>query len=164
MKQDLSRQQGGFGLLEIIVGISIISIAVFALLSAATGFLRLSRDSMNNVVATTLLQEGVEAIRFMRDLGWNANIGSLNEGTTYYLSFENAIWKATTTAQTIDGIYTRSFVMSDVTRDANDDISGSGTVDGGTKAFDLSVSWFSVYGGTASTTAKIYVTDIFDDE
>jgi len=153
----------GFGLIEIIVGVAIISTTLFALVGASNSFLRLSRNTLMEIQATFLVQEGVDAIRVLRDKGWTDNIATLTTDQDYELRFDGVSWFATTEDQTIDGTFSRVFVMSDVYRDGNDDIAPAGTLDPGTKKFELEVSWTSVTGNTVTTSVTTYFTNLFND-
>ena len=121
-------KQKGFGLVEIVVGIGIITIAIFALLAATRGFLRLAQDTTHNVQATMLLQEGLEAARTIRDNGWSTNISPLSPGTDYYFYYDGVTWVSTTTLQSVDNFFTRKFQVEDVYRACEDIRSRGGKI------------------------------------
>jgi hypothetical protein len=99
-------------------------------------------------------------MRFLRDSGWDANIATLSTTTTYRLYWTGSTWQATTTQQVTDGLFYRTLSISDVKRDANDDIASVGTYDPNTKRIDVSVAWLARIG-TTTKTAATYLTDLF---
>jgi len=143
--------KSGFGLLEIVVGVTVISVSFFGLMSVSQISLRLVEKGAQNIQAAFLIEEGIEAVKFLRDSGWNANIAPLNLNTDYYFSFNNSMWLATTSQIIIDGVYERYFTVEEVYRDANDDIASSGTLDPNTKKINMSVFWQIRTGQTAKT-------------
>lgn len=162
-RYSLNASPRGFGLLEVVIGVAIISLAIFGLLSVAQNSLRVSEYSLREAQAGYLLLEGAEAVRFMRDVSW-ANIGNLSTSATYYISYSTtANTYATSTVNTfVDGVFSRSFTVADVNRDAtSQDIvtPPSGIYDAGTKKITVNVSW---YNRNATTTKSLdfYLTNI----
>lgn len=153
------RQQKGFGVVEIIVGASVISIALFGLVSTFQNSLRISRETGRIIEARFLMEEGLEAMRIMRDGGWS-NVGSLATSSPIYLVFSGGTWATTSTQTFIGGTFLRSVVVEDVRRDGNDDIASAGSLDPNVKKVTVSVSWF---GRSATTTesAATYLVNIF---
>jgi len=156
----------GFGLLEIVIASAIVSITLFSLSFVFVLSARLEAQSISKVRANFLAEEGLEAMRFLRDKGWDANLGSLSAGINYYLSF------ATTTADWsigmpypgfIDGFFSRRVTVEAVNRDSSDDIVTSGGVlDPNTKKINIEVSWSS-YGATTTATLSTYLSDVFNN-
>ena len=154
------KTQNGFGIAEIVVAVAIIALSIFGLLTVASVSLKTLRNNTTNIQAAFLLEEGVEAVKILRDSGWIANIVPLNAGTNYYLTFNGVTWKATTTNIFIDNFYERKFVLSNVNRNGNDDIVASGTLDLNTKKITVSVSWLS-QTGTTTKNISTYMTKLF---
>lgn len=153
----------GFGLLEIVVAISVISFSLFSVMSAVIMALRVSEGSGKNIQAAYLLEEGVETLRILRDISWQNNIANLANNVDYYFVFADGAWQATTSAPTlIDQIFERKFVLESVYRNGSDDIAQSGSLDNGTKKAVVTVSWLTQKGTTTQSTA-IYLSDIFSD-
>ena len=153
----------GFGLLEIVVAVSIISFSLFSVMSAVIMALMVSEESEKNIQAAYLLEEGVEALRILRDTNWQNNITNLATGVNYYFIFNNNAWQATTSATTpIDQTFERKFVLENVYRNGNDDIAQIGSLDSGTKKAVVTVSWLAQKGTTTQSTA-VYLTNIFSD-
>ena len=163
MKFYLKTKNNGFSLVEVLVACSIITLTSLSLMSATTKGIELSNRALRQVEATQLMEEGVEAVKTIRDSDWNV-ISNLNLDTNYYLSFNTSTntWSLISTpVAPIDNIFTRIIVLSGVNRDSNDSISSSGTLDTGSKKVNISVSWL-VSNGTNSKNITFYLTNIFN--
>jgi len=148
-----------FGVVEIIIGSALISIALVSLISAFQVSLVASRDVGRKIAAVFLAEEGMEAARIMRDRAWE-NISGLSTTTTYYLSFTGGTWATTTLSTTTFNTYYRTIHVSDVYRDGSDDIAVSGTLDPSAKKVTVDVSWLK-RGATTSVSLSSYFTNIF---
>lgn len=150
--------RGGFGLIEIVVGISVLSVSLVGIGAVAQRSLALSRQSLQETQANFLLEEGSEVMRLFRDQGF-ANISGLSTTTTYYLNYSAGKWGTTTSSVVVDGTFTRTIRTEDVYRDGSDDIASSGTLDPGTKKITVALSWPN--GFSASTKrVQFYLTDL----
>lgn len=160
IKKNKSHNNLGFSLVEVLVACSIISMITLTVMSAASRGIELSSRALKQVQASMLMEEGVEAVKSVRDANWS-NISNLPLGNSY-LSFSN-VWSLSNTNQVevVDGTFTRTIRLSEVRRDGNDDIASSGTVDPGTKKVTVSVSWNSS-GQTISKEINFYLSDIFN--
>lgn len=147
----------GFGLIEMVVGVSVLAISLVGIGAVAQRSLALSRQSLQETQANFLLEEGSEVVRFFRDTSW-VNISGLSTTTAYYLSYSSR-WATTTTASTIDGAFTRTVTLADVYRDGSDDIASSGTYDAGAKKITVTLSWLNGFG-TSTKAVQFYLTDI----
>lgn len=154
---------GGSGIIEVIVGVAVVSIALWGLGTIAAYSHEVVQISGERVRAAFLASEGIEAVKNMRDIGWGGQIGTLAASTTYYLAFDEAQerWRSTTTASSVDG-FTRTFALYNVYRDANSDIAGSGTLDTGTKRVVVRASW-SRRGNTYQESISTYLTDLLEN-
>jgi type II secretory pathway pseudopilin PulG len=149
----------GFGLIEIVVGVSLLGAVLVAIGSVAQRSLVVARLSLQETQANFLLEEGTEVMRIFRDTSW-VNISGLSTTTTYYLTYSSGDWATTTTLTKVDGLFTRTVNVSDVARDANDDIvKTGGTVDTGTKKITVRLDWPTGYG-TTTKAVEFYLTDI----
>ncbi|MFA7315586.1 MAG: type II secretion system protein [Candidatus Paceibacterota bacterium] len=152
----------GFTIIEVLIACAIISVTSFALISTAQKGIQLSNQALRQVQAGLLIEEGVEAVKTIRDNGWSTISGfALN--TIYYPSFNTSTntWSlGTTNPGILDSVFTRTVVFSEVNRDSNDDIVSSGTVDARTKKVTVEVSWPSS-GGSTSKAITFYIADIF---
>lgn len=147
-------------MLEALVGIFIISISVISATYAAQKSLVLSVQSLKNLQAAFLLEEGGSVVKILRSEGWS-NISSLSTGTDYYPTFTSGSWSLSTTPSQIDGIFTRTVQVSNVNRDSGtgDIVTSGGAVDSGTKLVSVTVSW--QYGtSTFSKNLSFYLMDI----
>jgi len=143
----------GMGLIEVLVGATVVSLILLSVVGVLQLYLVASRNNVERVQASYILEEGVEAIRFLRDEGWSANIDMLSIDTEYGLSFDavNNVWEATTTQVEVNG-FKRVFMLSEVYRKNSDsDIVASSsafasTLDINTKKALVTVLWGS--GGT----------------
>ncbi len=148
----------GFFLIEVIVAASIIAVSLILLLGSIGDSVEASRRSLERTQASYLLEEGVEAVKAIRDGAWSS-ISTTTNGTTYYLAWGGSAWALTTTPQTIDG-FTRSVVFAAVARDVNDDIVMSGgTVDTGTRKVTVTTSW-SAPSGIKTESLQLYIANI----
>lgn len=156
------RMSGGIGLIEAVAGISLISVFIFSLMLASQLSQKIVGESVRNIQAYFLLEEGADAVKILRNSGWSSNIGNLAPGMDYYFDYNGTTWVSTTDNVYIDGIFERKFSLNNVYRDANDDIAVSGTLDDGTKRAAVSVSWQG-RTGTTTKSASFYLTDLFSN-
>lgn len=138
----------GSGMVEIVVAVFIFSVVLGSLITVSNMYLSGAGDNLQSAKAAYIAEEGVEAVKIIRDNNW-AMINSLANYTDYYLYFDtssstNNIWKSTSTASILDSIFTRTFRLDPVNRDSNGRIvSSGGTLDQSTKKLSVSVSWQS---------------------
>ena len=160
-----NNQKRGFALIEIIVG-SAIAIGVFLALGSIGKYsLLLVTEANLRVRSSFLAAEGVEAVKIMRDTSWSKNIATLNPGTAYYLSFATStnMWATSTAPALIDGIFTQTVTLQNVSRDASDKIIASGgTNDPNTKKVTATVS-YSVRGQSRQDSIATYMTNLFNN-
>jgi len=158
----------GISLFEVIVAVSIISVILISVVSALQAFLRAGLSAPERVQAIMLAEEGLEAIRFLRDQDWDTNMAVLTDGTAYHLIFNGTSWEATTTPQIIAEVFTRIVSVEDVyRRDSDDDIVASTspevkTLDPGTKLVTVSVSWNAGATGTSTKALTSYFSDLVE--
>lgn len=152
----------GIGLIEAVAGISIVSVFIFSLMLASQLSQKIVGESVRNIQSYFLLEEGVDAIKILRDTSWDSNIDNLTPGADYYFDYNGITWISTTNNIYIDGLFERKFNLNNVYRDTNDDIAVSGTLDSGTKKATVSVSWQG-RAGTTTKSASFYLTDLFSN-
>lgn len=153
----------GISIVEIIIASAIISLSVISISVIYGNFVVLSLENTAKVQASLLLDEGVEAIKIMRGEKWS-NIASTTASTTYYFLWTANTWRASTTPSVIDGIFTRTFVVSPVYRDVstfNILNNTSGTIDAGTKKVDIYVSWKDK-GATSTRNTSMYIFNLYE--
>ncbi len=162
-KKRATLNTAGSALLEVLFGVSVVSIVLLSLLGAYNIYLKNAFRLTEKVQASFLAEEGVEAIRVIRDSSFSTGLSTLVSNTSYYFSFEGGTWKATTSDIFIDGLFSRKFVVSNVSRDANDDIvTSGGTNDSNTKKAVVTVSWNSG-GATSTVSISTYITNLFSN-
>jgi type II secretory pathway pseudopilin PulG len=129
----------GQTLVELLITIGLAAILVPALLGAFT-ISRSGRVQMDQrIQATTYLKEAQEAMRVIQANGWT-NFAS----GTYHPVVSGTTWSLAVGSETINSIFTRQIVISDVYRDTNDNIATvSGSLDPSTRKVDITISWTS---------------------
>jgi len=158
-----NKKNTGFGLMEVVVGLGVILVLMLGLMVTVSLSFKMMEINSLNLRAAFLLEEGVEAVRIMRDMNWTDNIAALATGTPYYLVFESGEWKSTTTEIVTDGVFTRTITLGEVERDFEQDIiETGGAIDEGTKKLTVFVNWdfkSRAYVKSIST----YITNMFNE-
>lgn len=152
----------GFGMVEMVIGAAVLSVSLLAISTFFQTALRASGLTQSAIQGDYLLEEGVEVLKIFRDHSYSNNFFKMSTTTDYFLSWNGTNWATTTTNTFIDGKFERKFTLSDVKRDANSDISVSGTYDPDIKHVTVSVAWNSPTG-TTSHSIQTYVTNIFNN-
>lgn len=151
--------QKGAGLIELLIAIAIIATSFFSIAQISIMAMTAAQDRTDKAKALALAQEGIEVVRTMRDGSFTNNIGTLTFGSTYYAVISGGKW---TLSASNPGVllnkFTRTVVLSNVSRDINDNIvTAGGTNDPKTKKVTASVSW----GNPVKTVQLIaYIADI----
>jgi hypothetical protein len=153
--------KAGLSLVEVVIGTAISLIVIIGLVSAFTQFFKLSLSNIRNLQASLLAEEGIEAVKFLRDKGYSTYIKNLDASTNYYLAFGD-FWEATTTATSTGGLFYRTVRFEELTRDANKEIASSGTLDQDSKKVTVSVA-FLAGGATSTKSISAYVMNIFSN-
>lgn len=155
--------KNGFGLVEVLVGASILTAFIVLGVAGFQFFIGQSYKSVDKVQAAFLAEEGVEAMRFIRDKGFQDHISTLSDGSDYYLDFSDDTWSATSTTQPyINSTFKRVVSVEGVNRDSNDDITETGgSYDPNTKKITVSVEW-QTKTGTTSTSISTYLMNIHE--
>jgi len=154
----------GSGIVEILVAIFIFTIVLGSLITASNMYLSGAGESLKTAQGAYLAQEGIEAVKTIRDNSWNS-ISSLVDNTDYYLYFNissstNTFWEATSTAFGVDSVFIRTFKSDSVYRDSDGRIiTNGGILDPNTKKVSVSVSWKSK-SSTTTKTLSTYVANI----
>jgi len=157
MKNSLQSQKG-IGLIEILVGLSIIAVSFLSFLILAQYNLRAQEYSKSKIEAINLASEVIEATQSVRDENWNT-LASLSLETQYYPVISGNKWTLTTTDPgPINGTYSRWVILERVYRDANDNISSSGTEDSLTRKITAFIEW-NDHGNTKQINLVTYLTN-----
>ena len=153
------KSQAGFGMIEVLFATAFLALAVGVLMTAYVTYFRVATAGPAATAAVFLADEGLEAVRSMRDDGWSERIEPLDTDTEYYLLFDNGEWSATETSQTIDGLFTRTFTLYEVLRDEDDNIAESGEVDEQTLLLEVEVRWRGLLG-ESERSISTYITNL----
>jgi hypothetical protein len=154
----------GLSLIEVLVGSSIIIIFFMALVGIYNTYLKISRTNIYSIKAGYLAEEGIEAIKSLRDVSWNSNIAPLPTNTNIYLTFNSGRWATTTTNVYVDQIFERKIVINSVNRDLStgDIVMSGGALDTGTKLITVTVAW-PYKNSTSTRVMSTYVTNLYQD-
>ncbi len=168
-KSSYKKWSEGFGLVEMIVGVSIVTLALLGIISTFSFYIQTGQQNVRKIKGMFLMEEGIEVVRSFRDGGWDANIATLTRDTPYHLFFTGSSWQATTTPQTISGLFMRTVTLSDVyRRDSDDDIVASTspdskTIDPDTVEVRVRVTGFAGERRELVITGSTYLADIFNN-
>lgn len=150
-----AKKQAGVALVEVLIALGIIASILVAVGFSVATYVSARSELLNNTKALYLAEEGYEMLRVLRDEDWNI-INDLNLDTIYYFDVSTTTIAISTTPEVIDDNFYRSFVLQEVYRDNNDDITSSTTagasVDIGSLYVTVSVGYLS---GTSSLQALI---------
>ena len=159
----LQPRKRGFVLVEALVASAILCLVLAAGIGAFLLSIRTSLGNAQEVQSAFLAEEGLEALRILRDNGWSANIASQTASTTFYIAFNGSTWLATTSNRYIDNTFERSVVLYNVNRDSSQDIvTSGGTQDSNSRKVVVSVSW-KTPSGTSTRTLSAYMSNVFSN-
>lgn len=158
------RSARGFGLVETVVGAAILVVLLLGLVQVGQFTFRLVDESSLRLRAAFLVEEGIEAVRVLRDTSWSASIAPLALDTDRYLSFSGGAFSlGATPPAPVDGTFDRRVRFFAVNRDGSDNIVESGgTLDPNTRRVTVTVSWQN-RGRTGTTTISTYFTNLFNN-
>lgn len=146
----------GFGIIEIVVAVTIISIALFAISQTAAIYLKQIIQTKNSLKAAYYAEEALEAARSARDQTW-ANISTA--GTKYPVISSGKWTLSATNPGFLEDKFSRSIAVSDVSRDGSDNITTSGgTNDPDTKKITATISW-----GSENIILTTYLTNLYNN-
>jgi len=156
--------QRGFGLIEVVIGSAVLSVAVFGISGFFHTVLKTSRITESAVQGDYLLEEGIEVAKIFRDMSYTSNIKNMSTTTTYYFFWSDTNWATTTTKTIVDGKYERSLTFEDVKRDSlTKDISATGVYDPDVKLVAVSVAWWTPVVGTTTRSIQTYIVNLFNN-
>src|SRR3989344_7760035 len=112
------RSNKGFGLIEIVIASSIISMAVVSLSYVLVLSNRLSSRASDEIRANFIAEEGIEAIRFLRDKSWTTDLSVLVPNTDYFVILDTSTgqWSISTTEPGLLGDLFRRTIRVDSVR------------------------------------------------
>lgn len=150
----LTKKRGDRGqlLVELLLALALSAIMLPALLVGLIGSREGKAQQRQRLDATTLSKEAHEALRVIRERGWDY----VSTNGTYYPITSGNTWDLATGSATVNG-FARYLTIGDVYRDASGAIVPSGgVVDPLTKKITITVSWDTPYPSSMSST--YYVT------
>lgn len=147
----------GQSLLEIIVAAAIFSLIGVAMISMSVGGFNALQRGGDQTEAEALAEEGLEAVRSIRDGAWNEILYSQS---AVQISGSEWVFVGEGTDATI-GQYTRTITFEDVCRDGSDNIASCPAVytDLHSKKVTCIVSWSPMDGVTNSVQRISYLTN-----
>jgi type II secretory pathway pseudopilin PulG len=98
-------------LVEVVIAASIITVFLVTLMATYSLYLRTAFSNLRKTQAVFLVEEGIEAVKLMRDDSWDARIVPLGTGSEHYLVFSGGKWATTTTNSFVNGIFWRHFTI-----------------------------------------------------
>ena len=135
-------QPNGFGIVEIIVAIAVISLTFLSIYQLLLTSARLMNDDTRRIEALYLAQEGIEVVRLLRNQSWSSGIAPVIPETLYYPMLENNAWTLSRSDPgPQNGRFTRTIMLHTAYRDSNDTLSESGTEDPDTRKVTVTVTW-----------------------
>ncbi|MBX4189126.1 prepilin-type N-terminal cleavage/methylation domain-containing protein [Candidatus Parcubacteria bacterium] len=156
------QKEQGISLVEVLVATSIILVALMALIGTFNLYVKIALGNAASAEAAYLAEEGVEAMKLIRDSSWSTNIAPLTVATDYFLTFQSSTWKATTTYALIDSRFERKIQLAAVNRDVSSNIAAVGTPDVNTRLVTVNVSW-NDHGVTTTKSIATYITNFNND-
>ena len=151
------RRDAGQSILEVVVAMGVFALIAATLMALAIGGLQGLEQGGEQTQAQALAQEGMEAVRSIRDRAWNENTYAMSSVS---IMGSEWIFDGEGTTETI-GQFTRIITFGDVCRDALNDIGvcpGLYT-DAHTKEIKVEVTWQVRPGVTNSVQRIAYVTN-----
>lgn len=174
LKPQSSKLVAAFGLAEIVIGISIIAVAFGALFTVALISLRIADDATYKIQAALLLEEGAEAMRFVRDKS-TIFATDFPAPATRYLNVTSSVEYGTSCAEPDCPTknvslpeppaanihqFTRIVKIDSVCRDGSGNITGTcGTTDIDTKKLTFKVFWTNRKGAIKTESLEMYLTN-----
>ncbi|OGM78904.1 hypothetical protein A2382_03350 [Candidatus Woesebacteria bacterium RIFOXYB1_FULL_38_16] len=149
----------GFGIIEVIVAMSLFVIIAVSGVVTVVGSFSVNRLGSEETEATLFATEGIEAARAIKNKGWtmlflatscSGGCGATNGGGSWVWSGSN----------NVSGDYTRTITVSDVQRDGSGNIVASGgTNDPDTKKIVSEVVWDFTPSRNNTVTLTTFLTD-----
>lgn len=162
MKNNLSTNNQGFTIVEIIVVIMIIVTAFFVIVGFFILDAKVTERSQMRLKAISLARESIETLRNFRDnTKWDSTgIGTLTAGVNYHINTSSTGWEFFPGEESINE-FSRTIVLNRVSRGANDNIETTYNPDNDdpkTRKVIVDVNW-SDRQGSASERLKTYITN-----
>jgi len=127
----------GFSLVELVVAIGIFAIVASGVIYVVIHSYRVYYGAGDKQVVVQFAQEGLEAVKSIRDNSWQGIVDA-SDGLNHGVLKNNSLWGFSGESNTL-GALTRVIVIDDVSRDASGNIGGS-IDDPNTKKVTITVS------------------------
>lgn len=151
IKKRLGSQRGQL-LVEALVAMALSAVLLPALITGLVASTKGKPQQIQRAAAVALLKESEEAVRSVRENGWN----SFAVNGTFHPAVSGSTWTLASGATTING-FNQSLTISDVHRDSNGVVVESGgTLDPSTKKVDLQITWSQPY--SSNVTSSMFIT------
>jgi len=158
------KRNKGSLLIEVLIATAIIATSILASLGVLGTMARLQYRNTARIQASFLADEGIEAVKTLRNASWNTNIKNLTLGSKYYLYWNNHAWNINASTTLIDGQFLRYFQLYNVYRDASFNIvastTGGATIDTDMREMIMSIDWKDE-AGTSSKSIDTYLYNLF---
>jgi prepilin-type N-terminal cleavage/methylation domain-containing protein len=149
------QRQSGVTLVEVMIALGVIAVMIVAVGFSVMTYVDARSELISDMKGLYLAEEGYEMLRMVRDEDWTI-IDSLTVGDTYSFAVTTTTISVVSGVEVIDTDFQRSFVVSDVRRNVNDDIEiAAGFVDGGARFVTV-----SVFGPTGTTSLSAVLTNL----
>lgn len=151
-------QARGVTAIEVAIGVSLAALVLIFAVQTIGLFVNANREASEKTKAIYLTEEGLEVLRYLRDGSWST-LSGLSANSTYYIAASGTSIAITTTLQNMDG-YVRSFRVSNVYRNASDDIVASTTSGSVADTSSKYVTMTTTYG---TPTSSVSITSILTE-
>lgn len=159
----MQKKNTGFGLMEIIAASAVMVMVVLAVFDAFSVYIRTSKNNLDSVKASYLAEEGIEAVKIMRDAGWIQKISTITEGTAFRVGWNGTTWTSTSSSALIDGKFDRVIVLNNACRDGGtNSFIQCGTSDPNARKVSVAVSWRN-NNATTTKVLETYITNLFEN-
>lgn len=150
-------------MVEVMIASAIILAAVLALLGVHSLYLQTALANSDTAKAAYLAEEGIEAMRYLRDDSWSAKIAPLSPSTNYAVVLSGGVWQTDTSSFYV-GHFERVITVAPVARDeaTGDIVSSGGADDPDTRLVVSTVSWPS-RGATSTRSIATYLTNLYEE-
>ena len=150
----------GFGIIEIIVAMGILVIIAATATSSLLGGLIANRLGDEETEAYLYSQEGIEAVRSIKNQGWNVPFLLRDCRISCGLTNTSSRWSYSGTNNIRDDKFTRTMKVESVNRDGSGNVvETGGTYDPDTKKITAATTWDFSPGGNNNITLTTYFTN-----
>ena len=146
-------------MVEVLLGLMIFAMFSIGIFSVAVDSMDFSSKNQNEVEAMYLAQEGLEAVRNIRD----TNFLNLRTGS-FGLSSDGSTWSFVSAPENVDDFYSRTILIESVYRGADGNIALTGDLDPSSFKITSTVSWYNRGISPRTVSLVTYLTDWAGDK